>query len=145
MSGSDLVRRASANARAASETRARIQSKSWDTLRGLAKAAASQSSWNEVIEAYERLTGVVFDSLDQSFQLGARSVPRSQLGEILVGERGIPAATWERANRLLEYAETVRFAASAGAISQQDARKELAKWVSEGQSVCKALEHHSKK
>jgi hypothetical protein len=40
---------------------------------------------------------------------------------------------------LLEYAETVRFASAAGAVSEGSARQELIKWVGEGEQLAQKL------
>jgi hypothetical protein len=56
------------------------------------------------------------------------------------GERQMPAEVWERASRLLEFAELVRFASSAGAVSENVARNEATKWVNEAESVVQLID-----
>jgi hypothetical protein len=83
---------------------------------------------------------MVFDAIDRTYSVGARSRPRSQLKEILVEEKGLSPEVWQKIARLLEYAELVRFASSFGAVSEQSARADLARWVAEGEAVARALE-----
>ena len=80
-------------------------------------------------QAYELLTGAIFDLIDRRYNVGARSLSRVELERILVGERGMSEKVWLRIARILEFGETVRFASSAGAVSESVARQELSKWV----------------
>jgi hypothetical protein len=86
-----------------------------------------------VTRSYESLCGAIFDALDKRYKLGSRSLSRGDLKRLLVEERGLPAETWERLGKILEYAEMVRFASSTGAISETSARQELAHWVQEAE------------
>jgi hypothetical protein len=88
---------------------------------------------------YETLSGVVLDALDQSYGLGARSLPRAELGQVLVNERGLDEAVWKRIESLLEFAEMVRFTGSAGVVSAEAAKGELRKWVSEAEAILSKL------
>ncbi|MGK5084458.1 BatD family protein [Bdellovibrionota bacterium FG-1] len=120
-------------------SRAKIQSRSWERLSRNARSAVEGASWQEVVQTYELLVGVMFEAIDQVYTVSARSRPRAQLQEILVEEYGMSLAVWKRIARLLEYAETVRFAASAGAVSEAEARSELIRWVSEGQGLVREI------
>jgi hypothetical protein len=136
----DLFRKTQARSSALADARAKAHSRSWARLRESARQAAAGAAWQEVLISYELLTGVIFDAIDRAYSIGARSRPRSQLKEILVDERGLSAEAWAKISRLLEYAELVRFASAAGAISDQAARKDLARWVEEGEAVAHELE-----
>ena len=135
----DVLRRNRVRSEASAAARAKAHSRSWARLRESARQAAGGAAWQDVLQAYEVLTGVLFDAIDEAYDVGARSRPRAQLREILVGERGLADETWTKISRLLEYTETVRFASSAGVISDQAARKDLARWVEEGEAVTRAL------
>ncbi len=136
----EAVKRGRGAAAGLRASREKAASKSWDRLRAGAKAAASGAPWTEVTQTYELLTGAVFDALDRSFDVGARSLPRTELKRILVSERGLAEPAWERIGKLLEFGELVRFAATAGAVSERAARGELSRWVSEGESLVKLLD-----
>ncbi|MEK6578088.1 MAG: BatD family protein [Bdellovibrionota bacterium] len=123
--------------RARSEEKA--LSKSWSRLKGRSKKAKNGASWQDVHASYELLTGAIYDGIDRAFQLGSRSLSRAQLKEILVGEKRLSVEVWARLERLLEYGEMVRFASSAGAVSQDAARTELEKWVNEGERLIGVL------
>jgi hypothetical protein len=139
----DFVRRTQARSEALAESRAKAHARSWAKLHEGARQAVEGASWQDTVQTYELLAGVVFDAVDRAYQVGARSRPRAQLKEILVDEKGLPAATWERIARLLEFAEMVRFATSAGAVSEKAARSELVRWVSEGETVTRELDSKS--
>ncbi len=141
----DLFRRTKARSAAMASSRAEAYSRSWANLREKSREASQGASWQEVIRSYELLAGLMFDSLDQAFDVSARSRPRSELGEMLVQERGVSQMTWDRISKLLEYVETVRFAISAGAVTEASARKDLARWVSEGEAVARELGERRKK
>jgi hypothetical protein len=136
---SDLLRKNKARSDALAQSKAKAHARSWEKLRESARQATQGAAWQEVLQTYEVLVGVVFDAIDQAYDLSARSRPRSQLKQMLVDEKGLPAESWEKISRLLEFAETVRFAASAGVVSEQSARSELARWVSEGEAFSREL------
>jgi hypothetical protein len=138
--GYDILRRMHANSRTAAETRSRAYAKSWERLRLAAKEASNGAAWAEVSRDYERLTGLIFDAIDQKFKVGARSLPRAELRERLVVERGMPEDIWKSAAQLFEFAELVRFASSAGAISEEAARSDLSRWVKSGEELVRAIE-----
>ncbi len=129
----DLAQRTRKSARAQASLRDRAHSRSWEKLLSDAERAHSLP-WGEVIEAYERLAALTFDALDEAYALNARSRPRSELGRMIIEEKGLAAPVWKQISDLLERAEMVRFAVSAGVVSEQIARTELRQWVEQGQN-----------
>ena len=117
--------------------------KSWQALRARAAAASQGAPWNDVTAFYESLTGAVFDAIDRvigrAAGVGARSLPRSELRRLLVDERGVAEATWARLERVLEFAEAVRYASSAGAVAESAARGEATRWVADAEEATAAL------
>lgn len=115
--------------------------KRFEALREQAKKAKHDAGFaaSDLHRAYENLNGAVFDSLDEAFDVGARSLPRADLGRLLCQEQGLAEPLWERISKLLEFSETVRFASGTGAVSEQAARKDLEKWVNEAESVARLL------
>ncbi|OFZ54212.1 MAG: hypothetical protein A2428_13110 [Bdellovibrionales bacterium RIFOXYC1_FULL_54_43] len=143
--GFDLFKTGSASARALLESKAKLHAKSWERIRAGARAATHGASWQEVTQTYELMTNAIFDALERVYPIGVRSLPRTELKSILVDERGLAKPLWDRADRILEFAEMVRFASSAGAISEDAARAELAKWVNEAHSIVRILDSTSQK
>jgi hypothetical protein len=137
--GRDLLVRASKSAQERSVDRARKNAKSWDRLKSKAKEAANGMAWPDVIQLYEGLSGQIFDAIERAHPVGSRSYSREDLRRMLVDERQMPEAVWERASRLLEFAELVRFASSAGAVSEGLARGEAGKWVQEAESIVRLI------
>jgi len=117
----------------------KTQLKSFDRLRASARAAASGAPFAEVVRTYELLTGAVLDAIDRKYAVGARSHSRAELKFMLVDSRGLPEEIWIRISKLLEFDELVRFALSAGAVSEAQARNDLPNWVSEGESIVQSL------
>ncbi|MCM2321628.1 MAG: BatD family protein [Oligoflexia bacterium] len=113
--------------------------KAWQPLHELARGAES-ASWQEVSKAYDTVGYRVLDAIDQAYPIGARSLSRTDLRELLVVERAFPEALWERIGRVLEFGETVRFASSLGAVSEQTARQQLGHWVKEAESIVRLIE-----
>lgn len=115
----------------------RKASRRWKRIeKSAGNALASRSaSFSDVVDVYKQLSGVLFDALDARYGLGARSRTRQELGGLLQGDHGMTPALWERVDRLLEYAETVRFASGSGAVSELEARQELARWVAEARDL----------
>ncbi len=120
----------------------RKASRRWKRIeKGAGSALQSRSApFAEVVEVYEQLSGVLFDALDARYGLGARSRPRQELGGLLQSDHGMAPTLWERVDRLLEYAETVRYAAGSGAVSELEARQELPRWVAEARVLESLLE-----
>jgi hypothetical protein len=139
----DKMRRKQARAGEMREANLLAESKSWQKLRASARRAAEEGSpWKDVSEAYERLMGAVYDSIDRCYDIGARSLSRRELARILVDERGLPEPVWTKAMALLEFGELVRFASSTGAVTESQARSQLAKWVADGQAVEEGMLRH---
>ncbi len=116
-------------------------SKVWDALIQEAESSLKGSAWQDVCQTYEKISDVLLDALDQRYSISSRSVSRVHLQQILVDEKGMSASLWERFEKLLEYSDLVRFASSAGANTETQARSDLKKWVKEGQSLHQQLTH----
>ncbi len=117
-------------------------SKSWRALIESSKklkGLETKAAWIDVVKAYERLSGAMYDILDREFSVSSRSISRKDLKVIIVDDNGIVESLWSRIEKLLEFAETVRFAASAGVITQDEAKRSLENWVTEGQALDTAL------
>ncbi len=135
----DTLRRGVLGARVLEESRRAkrrvAESKSWQKLEAQARAARQGAAWIEVAQAYESLSGAVYDAIDRAYGIGARSLSRSELRSLLVEERSLAEPVWNKVERLLEFAEAVRFAISAGAVSEAAAREQLENWVAEGRAI----------
>jgi hypothetical protein len=138
--GRDLLVRAGKTAQERSQDRARKSAKSWDRLKSKAKEATNGMAWLDVIQLYEGLSGQIFDAIERVYPVGSRSYSREDLRRMLVDERQMSEEVWSRASRLLEFAELVRFASSAGAVSEGLARAEAGKWVVEAESVARLID-----
>ena len=138
--GSDILKGGRKKLDHKRKARSLENSKSWENLSAIARAASSGGSWQETTQAYEVLCGIIFDSLDRAYQISSRAISRSELKTTLVGDRGMPEGSWQRVDQLLEFADLVRFASSAGGVSESTSRNELAKWVTEGRAVVQLLE-----
>jgi hypothetical protein len=121
-----------------SAAKAKKDAKSWQRMRS--KAAQTKQPWPEVMQLYETIAGHIFDSIERVYPVGSRSYSREELQRMLVEERLMPSEIWERASRVLEFAELVRFASSAGAVSEGRARAEAAHWVQEAETVAGLIE-----
>lgn len=130
--GIERMRRRQVQAETGGEARRLAEAKSWQSMR---QAADSARTGTELVHAYELLSGAIYDAVDRAYAVGARSLPRSTLRRILVEEKSLAEATWDRISRLLEFAEMVRFATAAGAVSEGQAKEQLSQWISEGQAV----------
>ncbi|MCM2276773.1 MAG: BatD family protein [Oligoflexia bacterium] len=137
--GSAWARAWSARRRGRAGGAAALDSKSWEPLQALARGSEA-APWAEISKAYDTVGYQVLDAIDRVHALGARSLARSELRERLMQERGFPAELWERIGRVLEFGETVRFASSLGAVSEQKARQELGRWVKEAESIVRLIE-----
>ena len=116
-----------------------MRSKNWDSLQQKAELGSGELPWADVLAFYERLSGAVYDLLDRSSGLPSRSLSRETLERELVGNQKVSLENWKKVDALLEYAEAVRFAVQAGVVTEQEARKKMGFWVSEGRSLEKAL------
>jgi hypothetical protein len=120
--------------------RAKQEAKSWTRLKAIAAKIPEGTSWNEVLTFYDSVAAQVFDAIDRVYSVGSRSYSREELKRMLVDDRGLADAVWQRASRVLEFAELVRFAKSAGAFSESTIRSEASKWVQEAESVSRLIE-----
>jgi hypothetical protein len=118
----------------AESRRKKAEEKSWEKARRQAEEA-QRLPFQDVLKTYDFLEAEIERALASRFGLAARGMTRAELQEALVEHRGFPQSEWQRLNALLEFAETVRFASQAGAVSEDRARGELRKWVAE----CEAL------
>ena len=114
-----------------------IWARSWQALKEFAGNGIGKAPWNDVSQAYEKLSGLVLDSIDAKYAVGARSLPRGDLRGLLVDGHKIKPDAWARLERVLEYAELVRFASTA--VGEQAARAALAKQVAEAEAAVKGL------
>src|SRR6185437_7213094 len=120
--------------------KARQEAKSWNRLKSLAARMSEGMPWNEVISVYEAVAGQIFDAIDRVYHVGSRSYSREELKRMLVDDRGMTEGIWQRAAGILEFAELVRFASSAGAVSERAARADGLKWVSEAEQVTRLID-----
>lgn len=123
----------------AKEAQLRQESKSWQKLKEDARNAVSGASFKEVVDSYDRLTAAVYDSIDRVYKTGARALARTDLKEAVVSQGGLPDPSWRKLTELLDFAEMVRFASSAGAVSESTARSHLQKWVADAQAIEDAM------
>lgn len=140
--GFDTIKRRRGVAVAGSSggSRLRFDAKAWDGLRAEARRAMDQrTDFKDVSGAYERLSSLVIEAIDQATGVGARSLPRSELRRLLADDHQIQGSLCDRIVQLLEFAETVRFASQLGAVSEQSARSKIESCVNEAESVVQAL------
>lgn len=124
--------------RETSAARARADEKSWKRLRADIREAKSLP-WKDVLGIYDRLCSNVLDAIDQNYNIGARSLPRVEIGRTLVQDKNLDKLKWEPINLLLEYNEMIRFAGAASASMENQARQALADWVTRAESAVIAL------
>ncbi len=115
------------------EKRKLFKSKRWDKLEQ--KANRKEATSKEVTQNYELLSGALYDVLDRVYSPGTRALPQIELKKILIEEKGVSENLWLQIAELLEYAEMVRFASSAGAVSEREAREKLSFWVKQGREI----------
>jgi len=112
----------------------------WYNLINTAKKISSSDPNNvegkRVFDAYEKLSNLLFEAIDQTYGVGARSYSREYLGNILVGEKGFNKEFWSKASEILEYSERVCFAGISNENTHEKACKEIETWVSECEGVC---------
>ena len=132
---SDVIRRTFRAPRPSKEEK---DTRSWKTLHEFAESGARAAPWPEVSQAYERLSGLVFDAIDAKYRIGARSLPRAELRRILVGDHRVADETWIRLEKVLEYTELVRFTSAAGAV-ESSARTELRTRVADAETAVRTI------
>lgn len=122
-----------------SGAKARVSEK----LTKLEKVDVSRMSAQALGESYEILSSAVYDMIDRAFGVGARSLSHQEIQQRILSVS--PEREDEirpllgRAFALLDYAETFRFASSAGAISTDEAQTEFKRWIREAKSMEMAL------
>lgn len=136
----DLLDRGKSKAQHLLYSRAKAHERSWNKLKDLAQSAQQSLSWNETLQAYELLCSLIFEALEKNFPIGVKAISRSELRNILVQEKNLDPQLWERFSRLLEFAETVRYATSVGAVTEAQARQELLRHTEEARALVKHLD-----
>ena len=137
--GFDFLSGARRRAREAERERASREAKSWTALRTLGRQAREGASWNEVSTAYESLTSAIFEELNRRFGVGARALPRGELKRLLLESHGVTSEKWAKVERVLEFAEFVRFAGGGGGMAEAPARADLEKQVNDAEAGLAAL------
>jgi hypothetical protein len=123
-------------------SRARQQGKrdrEWSKVRRQAEEAG-RLPFNEILKCFDFLQAQLEEALSERYGITARGLTRDQLQEALVGQGRIKQDIWQRLSALLEFTETVRFASQAGAVSEDQARNELRKWITECEAILASLE-----
>jgi hypothetical protein len=115
----------------------------WTKIRRQSEEA-QRLPFQDILKAYDFLEIELERSLTHRFGVSVRGLTRRELKEELVEKHGIAESLWQRLNALLEFAETVRFASQAGAVSEERARNELRKWVSESETLRSELSAQKK-
>ena len=118
----------------------RSDAQEWKRLHALASRAVQDLSWQELLAAYDSLSQRIFDALDRLYPAGTRSLPRAQLEEIFVKEKGLSPEIWNRVESLFEYIDLIRFASSTRTESEAGVRQDLLKWVNEGEVLERFLQ-----
>lgn len=111
----------------------------WKAVDSAVKLAQKTSQAADLVKAYDELANLVHEAIDKKTKLLSRSHPRSELRQLLTETQQFKPEWVDRLMKLLEFAETYRFAGSAGVISENDARGELQKWVEEARSLVDTL------
>lgn len=117
----------------------RLSSETWDHLHQVSRSF-QEAPWKEVSSGYDSLNELVFEVLDQTFGLGARSYSRTDLKNVLLQEKGVSTTLWDRIVSFFEFYDLVRFAISAGGMTETKARTDFPKWVKEVESIVRILE-----
>ncbi len=92
-------------------------------------------SWLEVTQSYERLTEEILNVVEKTYPVGVRSLSHLQLEDLLVEQKGLSKAIWDRIVLLLEFSDRVRFAGSDRSNSEEGARAELSQWILECENL----------
>lgn len=125
------------------QARSRALASAWEDLRSKAAKRGDRDPIGEaeLKQAYDLLEDLVLETIDEAHAIGARSLSRAELQQILVGDKGIEPAVWQRVQQLLEHSEMVRFAGLAN--STEAPAKDLKFWVNEAQSLIQAIRRRS--
>jgi len=111
----------------------------WSKVRRQAEEAG-RLPFNEILKCFDFLQAQLEEALSERFGITARGLTRDQLKAALVDGGLMKHDLWQRLSELLEFTETVRFASQAGAVSEERARNELRKWITESEAILKGLE-----
>ena len=96
----------------------------------LQKRVASESFSSESIsEIYDEIVEEVLTTLDTWYGLNWKSMSRGQWKRLLLEEKAMPEATWEKIHSFLLFAEQVRFSHRKQASWESSARSDLLSWI----------------
>ena len=129
LSGSVLVLRLLSGARRkwsmlrAVRRRGAGRDREWEALQKFITRDSAQAPWNRVVEAYEALSQRLLQAIEQRTAIPARALSRDEIHRRATDERIGDESLWKRACLLLEYCEWVRFGASAGMVTEPEARR----------------------
>jgi hypothetical protein len=107
----------------------------WKLLQEKALSAAEKGSLEEVTAVYVQVSDQLLSSLGSKLKMNTKGISREELKARLVDEQGVDPAVWDRAAQVFDYADMIRFASSAGAVAESQARQELVKWTSEAEQI----------
>lgn len=122
-----------------------LGSKDWERLRQLSKGGPQSPSWNDIVAAYDAISNLILESIEKQYQVGARSLPLSEVRNHLVQDKGVPQGEWDRIMKVLEFSDRVRFASAHGALGESSARTELKDWIAEAEAIVRGLVRSSQK
>ena len=108
---------------------AQLQREAQELVQNGAKAAQFSGLMEKVVEQ-------VYQSLDEAFSIASRALPQRDLAKTLTELHGMSREQWQAISEILEFSETVRFASSAGVISDQDAQQKTPQMIQNAQKVC---------
>lgn len=111
----------------------------WKPVEDAVKTALKTSRSADLVRAYDELSNLIHEAIDKKTRILSRSYPRTELRTLLIEMHQFSPEWIDRLMKLLEYAETFRFAGSAGVISENDALNQLQKWVEEARSLVDTL------
>lgn len=100
---------------------------------------AQRLPFQEVVAIFRFLEQEVEDALFQKFAVVAKGMTRPELQEALVDTGRITEDVWQRLVSFLEFAETLRYASQAGAVSEDGTRNDLKKWIAECEQILSVL------
>jgi hypothetical protein len=111
------------------------RNREWETLQRFITRDSAQAPWNQVVQAYDSLSQRLLISIEEATKIPARALSRDDLSRRGLEETPGEEALWKRICLLLEYCEWVRFGASAGMVTEPEARSRLAGWLVELQRL----------
>lgn len=104
------------------------EARGWKALLKRSNQVTSLSK-DDLLSLYVQGSEGLLRDLDRRYQVQARSLSRSDLGRLLVTERGLSDEDWREISTLLEYSENLPFALSSGLLSEGVAREALPGWM----------------